>query len=72
MRLDPDTSDEHYRNVTLSTEEVESLLGTSVVGRSVDSVILVAAPRGFLQEAEDLRIDYPYSQLAALRITNTW
>lgn len=72
VRLDPDTSDEHYRNVTLSTEEVESLLGTSVVGRSMDSVILVAAPRGFLQEAEDLRIDYPYSQLAALRITDTW
>ena len=72
VSLDPNTSDEYYRNVTLSTEEVESLLGVSVVGRSVDSVILVAAPRGFLAETDELRIDYPYSQIAALHINDTW
>ncbi|MGC0273637.1 serine/threonine-protein kinase [Pseudactinotalea sp. Z1739] len=72
VSLDPDASEERHRDVTLSAAEIEELLGEPVVGRSVDSVLLVAAPRGYFpDEAPDLRIDYPYSQLAALRITGS-
>lgn len=72
VSLDADASEERNRNVTLSAAEIEELLGEPVVGRSVDSVLLVAAPRGYFpEEAPDLRIDYPYSQLAAVRITGS-